>query len=45
MGGTPGLAYLHGFIGDRPGPYNASFSLEAAMLGRVIVNVNIAELS
>ena len=39
--GTPGLAYLHGFIGDRPGPYNAASWLEAAMPGPIIVNVNI----
>ena len=39
----PASQYLHGFIGDRPGPYNAGLSLEAAMLGPIIVNVNIAE--
>src|SRR5258707_2543494 len=37
--------HLDGFIGDRPGPYNASFLLERAMLEPIIVNVNIAERS
>jgi hypothetical protein len=37
----PGLAYPPGFIGDRPDPYNASLTLEAAMLEGRIVNVNI----
>jgi hypothetical protein len=38
----PGLAISDGFIGDSPGPYNASLLLEAAMLEPIIVNVNIA---
>src|ERR1700738_5522380 len=37
----PASQHLHGFIGDRPGPYNASFWLEAAMPEAVIVNANI----
>jgi hypothetical protein len=41
----PGLAISAGFIGDRPGPYNASFWLEAAMPERQIVNVKIAKWS
>jgi hypothetical protein len=41
----PGLAISAGFIGDGPGPYNASFWPEAAMPEPVIVNVNIAERS
>jgi hypothetical protein len=39
----PDLAYPPGFIGDRRGPYNASFPLEAAMLDAEFVNVNIGE--
>jgi hypothetical protein len=39
--GRPASQVLHGFIGDRPGPYNASFWLEAAKPEPVIVNVNI----
>jgi hypothetical protein len=39
----PGLATSAGLIGDRPGAYNASFRLGAAMPERQIVNVNIAE--
>jgi hypothetical protein len=42
---TPGPAISAGFIGDGPGPYNASFLLEGAMLEPVIVNVNIAKWS
>jgi hypothetical protein len=32
------LPYLHGLIGDRPGPYNASLWFDAAMLRALIVN-------
>jgi hypothetical protein len=39
----PVSQYLQGFIGDGPGPYNASFWLEGAMPEPVIVNVNIAQ--
>jgi hypothetical protein len=39
----PGLAISAGFIGDGPGPYNASlFTSKGAMPEPVIVNVNIA---
>src|SRR4029450_12619665 len=41
LGRMPSLAFLPGFIGDRPGPYNASFRLEAAMPDAIIVNANI----
>jgi hypothetical protein len=41
----PRLAISDGFIGDGPGPYNASFWLAGAMPEPVIVNVNIAERS
>jgi hypothetical protein len=41
LGKMPGLACPPGFIGDRPGPYNASLWLEAAMLEGKIVNANI----
>jgi hypothetical protein len=37
----PRLAIQAGFIGDGPGPYNASFWLAGAMPEPIIVNVNI----